>query len=156
MTLYFKNSILLISFILSLLSSFSWAELSAKVDRSVLDSNETLGLELNYDGQVFTGEPDFSVLTADFEILSNNRQQSYTRTNGKATSFTAWTLQLRPKRAGILLIPSISFKGDVSNAVELRVRAAQPIPLPLIREANPFIPKPLLITRQFMSINKLF
>ena len=124
MTLYFKNSILLISFILSLVSSSSWAELSAKVDRSVLDSNETLGLELNYDGQVFTGEPDFSVLTADFEILSNNRQQSYTRTNGQATSFTAWTLQLRPKRAGILLIPSISFKGDVSNAVELRVRAA--------------------------------
>jgi hypothetical protein len=71
MTLYFKNSILLISFILSLVSSSSWAELSAKVDRSVLDSNETLGLELNYDGQVFSGEPDFSVLTADFEILSN-------------------------------------------------------------------------------------
>ena len=124
MNLYLKNSILLICLIVSVVPSFGHAALNAKVDRSVLDSNETLRLEIRYDGQVFTGEPDFSALAADFEILSNNRQQSYTMTNGKTESFTAWNLQLRPKSAGILLIPSVSFKGDVSNAVELRVRAA--------------------------------
>ena len=37
MNLYFKNAILLISLILSLSPALSWAELSAKVDRSVLD-----------------------------------------------------------------------------------------------------------------------
>ena len=110
--------------ILALLTSLSWADLTAKVDRSVLDSNETLRLEIRYDGQVFTGEPDFKPLFTDFDVLSNNRQQSYRNLNGKTESFTAWTIQLRPKRAGMLLIPSLSFKGDVSNAVELRVRAA--------------------------------
>ena len=122
---YFKVTIQVVSLcILALLTSLSWADLTAKVDRSVLDSNETLRLEIRYDGQVFTGEPDFKPLFTDFDVLSNNRQQSYRSVNGKTESFTAWTIQLRPKRAGMLLIPSLSFKGDVSNAVELRVRAA--------------------------------
>lgn len=125
MSNYFKITIRVVSLgILALLTSLSWADLTAKVDRSVLDSNETLRLEIRYDGQVFTGEPDFKPLSNDFDVLSNNRQQSYSNVNGKTESFTAWTIQLRPKRAGILLIPSISFKGDISNALELRVRAA--------------------------------
>ena len=113
-------------------ASDSYAALTAKVDRTVLDSNETLRAELRYDGQVFAGEPDFEPLTKDFEVLSNRRQQNYSNVNGKTESYTAWTLELRPKRAGILLIPSLTFKKEVSNAVELRVRAA-----PTNSSANP-------------------
>ena len=109
MSNYFKVTIRVVSLgILALLTSLSWADLTAKVDRSVLDSNETLRLEIRYDGQVFTSEPDFKPLSNDFDVLSNNRQQSYSNVNGKTESFTAWTIQLRPKRAGILLIPSIN------------------------------------------------
>lgn len=115
---------LALSMIALVISLSVQAELTAKVDRSVLDSNETLRLEVRYDAQLFRGEPDFSSLTTDFEVLSNNQQRSYSSINGKTESFTAWTLQLRPKRAGILIIPSLNFKGDVSNAIELRVRAA--------------------------------
>ena len=86
----------------------------------MLDSNETLRLEIRYNGQVFTSEPDFEPLTADFEVLSNSRQQNYSNVNGKTQSYTAWTLQLRPKRAGMLPIPSLTFKNEVSNVVELR------------------------------------
>ena len=113
-------------------ASDSYAALTAKVDRTVLDSNETLRAELRYDGQVFAGEPDFEPLSKDFEVLSNRRQQNYSNVNGKTESYTAWTLELRPKRAGILLIPSLTFKKEVSNAVELRVRAA-----PTNSSANP-------------------
>ncbi|HIG66388.1 MAG TPA: protein BatD [Porticoccaceae bacterium] len=113
-------------------ASNSYAALTAKVDRTVLDSNETLRAELRYDGQVFTGEPDFGPLIKDFEVLSNSRQQNYSSVNGKTESYTAWTLELRPKRAGILLIPSLTFKKEVSNAIELRVRAA-----PSNSSANP-------------------
>ena len=113
-------------------ASDSYAALTAKVDRTVLDSNETLRAELRYDGQVFAGEPNFEPLTKDFEVLSNRRQQNYSNVNGKTESYTAWTLELRPKRAGILLIPSLTFKKEVSNAVELRVRAA-----PTNSSANP-------------------
>ena len=162
MNLYFKNTILLVSLILSLFPAISWAELSAKVDRSVLDTNETLSLEIRYDGQTLAGEPDFNGLTIDFEVLSNNRQQSYSRSNGKTESFTAWTLQLRPKRVGMLIIPSIRFKGDVSNAIELRVRAAPANPTAANPGSQPIYTETLVdhetvyVNQQIILTHRLF
>ena len=105
-------------------ASSSWAELSAKANRTVLDSNETLQLRVRLDAQAFRSEPDFSPLQKDFEILSNNRQQQYSSVNGKAESYTDWNLTLMPKRTGIILIPSLTYKKQISNAVEITVRAA--------------------------------
>ena len=102
----------------------SLADLIATTDRSVIDSNETFRLNIRYDGQVFSGEPDLMELNKDFEVLSNNRQQSYSSINGKTESFTVWVLQLKPKRSGILEIPTLNFKGDTSKRLEIRVRAA--------------------------------
>ena len=102
----------------------SLADLTATIDRSVIDSNEPFRLNIRYDGQVFSGEPDLTELKKDFEVLSNNRQQSYSSINGKTESFTVWVLQLKPKRSGILEIPTLNFKGDTSERLELRVRAA--------------------------------
>ena len=146
----------------TMVASDSYAALTAKVDRTVLDSNETLRAELRYDGQVFTGEPDFGPLTKDFEVLSNSRQQNYSNVNGKTESFTAWTLELRPKRAGILLIPSLTFKKEVSNAIELRVRAApsnssanpgtQPIYTETTVDANtPYVGQQILLTHRLYT-----
>ena len=114
----------LIPLLLLTVSTLSWAALTASVDRSVIDSNETLQLVIRYDGQVMTGQPDFSPLENDFEILSNNRQQQYSWVNGQSESYTDWTMVLMPKRTGLLLIPSLNFKKEVSNAVEIRVRSA--------------------------------
>ena len=146
----------------TMVASDSYAALTAKVDRTVLDSNETLRAELRYDGQVFTGEPDFGPLTKDFEVLSNSRQQNYSNVNGKTESYTAWTLELRPKRAGILLIPSLTFKKEVSNAIELRVRAApsnssanpgtQPIYTETTVDANtPYVGQQIILTHRLYT-----
>ena len=146
----------------TMVASDSYAALTAKVDRTVLDSNETLRAELRYDGQVFTGEPDFGPLTKDFEVLSNSRQQNYSNVNGKTESYTAWTLELRPKRAGILLIPSLTFKKEVSNAIELRVRAApsnssanpgtQPIYTETTVDANtPYVGQQVILTHRLYT-----
>ena len=116
----------LLTLILLLPSSASLAELSAQVNRKVLASNETIQLTLRYDGQAFNSQPDFSPLQQDFEILSNNRQQQYSIVNGKSASYTDWNLTLRPKRIGIILIPSLTYKNDISNALEVTVRAAAP------------------------------
>lgn len=105
-------------------ASSSWAELSATANRTVLDSNETLQLRVRLDAQAFRSEPDFSPLQKDFEILSNNRQQQYSSVNGKAESYTDWNLTLMPKRTGIILIPPLKYKKQISNAVEITVRAA--------------------------------
>ena len=130
MNLYFSKIrtalMALLTLILLLPSSASLAELSAQVNRKVLASNETIQLTLRYDGQAFNSQPDFSPLQQDFEILSNNRQQQYSNVNGKSASYTDWNLTLRPKRIGIILIPSLTYKNDISNALEVTVRAAAP------------------------------
>ena len=128
MTRYFSKNGFLFTALLLLstvgISTLSWAELTSKVNRTVLDSNETLQLRVRLDAQAFTSEPDFTPLQTDFEILSNSRQQQYSSVNGKAVSYTDWNLTLLPKRTGIILIPSLKYKRDISNAVEVTVRAA--------------------------------
>jgi len=89
-------------------SALSWAELTARVDRNILDTNETVQLVVRYSGQAITSEPDFTVLQKDFDILSSNRQQQYSWTNGQSQSYTDWNMVLMPKRSGVILIPSIS------------------------------------------------
>jgi len=128
MTRYFYKNGFLFTALLILttvgISTLSWAELTSKVNRTVLDSNETLQLRVRLDAQAFTSEPDFTPLQTDFEILSNSRQQQYSSVNGKAVSYTDWNLTLLPKRIGIILIPSLKYKREISNAVEVTVRAA--------------------------------
>ena len=89
-----KHFKLLIFFSIFFIPITSLADLTATIDRSVIDSNETFRLNIRYDGQVFSGEPDLIELKKDFEVLSNNRQQSYSSINGKTESFTVWVLQL--------------------------------------------------------------
>jgi hypothetical protein len=116
-----------VAFFLALLTtSPSWAKLTATADRTLLDSNETLQLTVRFDAQVLSSEPNFDVLQRDFKILSNNRQQQYSMINGRTESYTDWKLTLQPKRIGRLLIPSIKFKKDISDAVEITVRKASP------------------------------
>ena len=86
--------------ILALVCSHSWASLTATADRTVIDSNETLQLLVRLDSQALMGEPDFTVIESNFEILSTSRQQQYSRVNGQTQSFTDWNLLLAPKRTG--------------------------------------------------------
>lgn len=146
---------------LVLLSSSSWAALTAIADRQVLDSNETLQLTVRFNGQALTSEPDFSVLERDFRILSNNRQQQYSMINGRTESFTDWKLTLTPKRIGRLLIPSIRFKQDISDAIEISVRKASPSNATgqpvytetLVDKSSVYVQEQLLLThRLFTSI----
>ena len=111
---------------LFLLSSSAWAALTATVDRKGIDSNESLQLRVRYAGQASSSEPDFSVLERDFRVLSNNRKLQYSMINGRTESYTDWVLTLAPKRTGRLLIPSIKFRQDISDAIEITVRKASP------------------------------
>lgn len=97
------------------------ANLSASVDRQELSSDETLTLTVSLDEQVLFGEPDFSSLEKDFEILGRNRQSGFSYNNGTSESYTQWLLTLSPKKTGLLIIPSFSFKGEVSDAFEIKV-----------------------------------
>lgn len=110
--------------ILALACSHSWATLTATADRTIIHSNETLQLLVRLDSQALIGEPDFTVIESNFEILSTSRQQQYSRVNGQTQSYTDWNLLLAPKRTGRLLVPSIKYKKDISNAIQITVRQA--------------------------------
>lgn len=114
----------LIASMLLMLSALSYAELSATVDRTQIQANESLQLVVRYSGQTVVGEPDFSSIERDFEILSNSRQQQYSWVNGSSESFTDWKMLLLPKRSGPLVIPALSFKGALSKPVEVMVQPA--------------------------------
>ncbi len=145
--------------ILALASSHSWATLTATADRTIIDSNETLQLLLRLDSQVLLGEPDFSAIETDFEILSTSRQQKYSRSNGQTQSYTDWNLLLAPKRIGRLLVPSIKFKKDISNAIEINVRqgtaasaTGQPVYTEtLVDKTEVYIQEQLLLTHRLYT-----
>ncbi len=99
------------------------SELSASADRDQIAFNETLTLKIRYEGQTL-GELDVSVLNQDWEIIHNQRQSQLSFGGGQDQSFTQWSLTLLPKRKGKLLIPSLHLNGEVSNALEIEVRAA--------------------------------
>ena len=122
----FKNSIVTIIFII--LATPSWASLISQVDRTQIESNETLQLTVTYSGKSSNGEPSFNQLQRDFEIISNSRQQQYSWINGEQTSSTNWTLSLLPKKKGRLTIPALSFNADSSRPIAIVVRAANANP----------------------------
>lgn len=108
-----------------LLSHLASAELTITTDRQTIAADESLQMVLRYDGQVLSGEPELGVLLRDWEIISNNRNQQYSWVNGESISYTEWQLTLMPRTTGTLLIPSVRFKNDISNALEIEVVASR-------------------------------
>ncbi len=102
-------------------ANVSASDLTSAVDRHTISIDETLQLRVRYNGQAVFGEPDFSALDHQFEVLSTSRQQQFSNINGNSVSYTDWHLTLMPKKTGKLIIPSFKFKNNVSNAVEIEV-----------------------------------
>ena len=87
-----------------------------------MGSGETIELTVSLDKQVLFGEPDFSSVEKNFDIVGRNRRSRISFVNGEKQSYTQWILTLRPKSAGTLVIPSFNFKGEISDALEIKVR----------------------------------
>lgn len=99
--------------------------LSASLDRDRVAVNETFELAVEWRGGA-RGQPDFSALEHDFEILGM-RQSSQTNMEGvNVSTVTRWHLTLLPQEAGTLIIPSFHFEGAVSDALPIEVSAAAP------------------------------
>ncbi|MDP5208644.1 BatD family protein [Microbulbifer sp. 2205BS26-8] len=104
------------------------SELNASVDRDKIAIDETFNLRLRYSGDESGGQPDFELLEIDFDILSRQQSNQYRVINGRAESFVEWTLSLAPKREGELMIPSLHYKDQVSNAIPIAVSEPQSRP----------------------------
>ncbi|GGY35512.1 hypothetical protein GCM10011297_05830 [Bacterioplanes sanyensis] len=96
-------------------------EFSASVDRKQLTEQDTFSLQLRFHQQVMSGQPDFSPLQKDFEVLNTRRSNQFRMVNGQSESYTEWQLRLMPKRTGQLMIPAISFRGSRTTPINISV-----------------------------------
>lgn len=138
------------------------AELIAKVDREKLSVDESLTLTVRYTGTA-RGEPDFSLLEKQFDVLSRYESTSFRSMNGRFSSATEWTLTLAPLDEGKLLVPSFSFDGAFSDAIEIEVTAPRQSPAgnlgdvfleTVVNKSSSFVQEQILVTyRLYYSVN---
>ena len=95
--------------------------LESTVDRTQVAEGESIILTLRYNSNVFSGNPDFSPLKQQFDIINTGRKNNFQYINGKSESSTIWTIALIPKRKGNLVLPSLSFKGETSKPIQIMV-----------------------------------
>ena len=111
----------------SLLASQSFAvAFEANVDRANIGEGESLILTLRYNSNVFSGDPDLSPLDQQFTVINQQRKNSFQYIDGKSESWTVWTITLTPKRKGNLVLPSIEYKGERTQPIQINVNKLDP------------------------------
>lgn len=108
--------------------------LQSIVDRTNISVDETLVLTVRYTGQSLSGKPNFSQLNSHFDVLSSQQNSRRSIVNGRVTAYTDWILALAPKKEGTLIIPSFRLGSLISDAVEIKVGAAAPVPKGKVKE----------------------
>jgi len=99
------------------------ANITASLDRNPAMLDESFRLVLEADDSV-DGDPDFSVLKKDFEILGQSQSTNMTFVNGSLSRKGVWNLALIAKKSGTLTIPSVPFGKDRSPALRIVVKEA--------------------------------
>jgi hypothetical protein len=99
------------------------ANITASLDRNPAMLDESFRLVLEADDSV-DGDPDFSVLQKDFEILGQSKSTNMTFVNGTLSRKGVWNLALMGKRTGNITIPSIPFGKDRSPALRITIKEA--------------------------------
>ncbi|MCY4211811.1 MAG: BatD family protein [Gammaproteobacteria bacterium] len=100
------------------------ATITVYTDRDPALLQESFQLTFEATGSV-DGDPDFSPLEQDFQVLSTSTSTSMSIVNTQITSTKQWRLALMPLRAGELIIPAISFGKDQSPQATLTVTPAR-------------------------------
>jgi len=112
-------------FALSLLMSPLFAaDISVQIDRNPVNLNESFQVTFSANEKP-DGEPDFSPLEKDFEILNQSQQQSTQIINLKMTKSIQWVLTVMAKNSGTLMIPAINFGQDNSQFAAIVVNEVQ-------------------------------
>ncbi len=103
--------------------SLQAADITVNVSRNPVQINESVEINFSVDG-VTDGDPDFSPLQNDFEIINQGSNSQVSIINGSVTRNYLWKVTVIPKKTGGLIIPSIKFGSDASPAAVLQVNSA--------------------------------
>ena len=124
-----KHGFLRLLWLLGLLLLGSGSLLAAAItvtaDRSQVGLNETFQLVFTVSGGQ-SGEPDFSPLNKDFQLLGTSSSSQISMINGDTTQSKKYTLRMAPKSAGELVIPPIAFGDEQSSASSIQVLERAP------------------------------
>lgn len=124
-----EHGLLRLLWLLGLLLLSSSTLLAATIvvtaDRNQVGLNETFQLVFTVSGGQ-TGEPDFSPLNKDFQLLGTSSSSQISMINGDTTQSKKYTLRVAPKRAGELVIPPIAFGNEQSSASSIQVLERAP------------------------------
>ncbi|NNM01301.1 MAG: protein BatD [Gammaproteobacteria bacterium] len=99
------------------------ADIDVRSDRDPAVINQSFNLIFTAQGKL-DDKPDFSPLTRNFDILGRSQHTSMSWVNGKASRVRTWTLNVMPRRAGDIEIPSIAFGADRSPADRITVASS--------------------------------
>lgn len=105
-----------------LLATTALGAVRATLDAPTAATGEPVRLILSFDGQT-RENPDLAPLQQDFDILSTSRSNAVQIINGSVSSHTEVQVIIAPKRTGQILVPQITWAGEVSNPVTLIVGA---------------------------------
>ena len=97
--------------------------LRAWFDRDTMQLGETVTLNIEATA-ADTAQPDFSVLTQDFDLRGTQSSQQISIANGASTSKTLWAVALEPRHAGRISVAPIKVGNAQTNPVQLDVLAA--------------------------------
>jgi len=108
----------------SLLPQAVWADSAvASLDRSITSWGESVVLQIRVNGSA-DHDPDLSLLSNDFDVLSQSQSSSYSLINGTMSRSKTWSINMMPKRQGRLEIPAISLGNLHTQPLSLQVLPA--------------------------------
>lgn len=100
------------------------AAVRAELDRTRITEGETVMLTILTDDPRQNLDTDFSALEQDFQILDRRSETQLSIVNGKQTAVVRLLLTLEPRAAGDVSIPPLSFGGEKTAALSVKVDPA--------------------------------
>jgi len=127
---FFIISIIFLIFFAAYFPSNCMAAVRARLDRQAISIDETVNLSIEADGALnsFAGL-DTNTLEKDFSIVNQSTNSNFQIINGSSKTTKTWHIELEPKHAGKLTIPSFTIRGEKTVPLTLTVtNKAQIIP----------------------------
>jgi hypothetical protein len=104
------------------------AETRAWLDRDRIAAGETATLNIETD-QATLDSPDYSPLTAEFDVSGNSSSRQFEMVNGTSSTRVLFAVALRPHRDGVIGIPSLVVGRERTQPLGLTVTPAAAAPV---------------------------
>ncbi len=138
--------------IIALLPALAQAAAVARVDRQVVEQNESFTLEIIVDTDIDT-EPDVTPLEQDFFIGQSSQLSNTTIVNNQITRTRTWSYLLMARRAGRIELPSLTVGSERTEPITITVNEPRNLPP---GEADVFITSEVDVAETWVQAQVLY